>query len=635
MKKYETLLLLILWSIFFLACNDGRTSSGEQAKRSSNLDSLFAICRQAESLPMDSIEKYTRLAFELAQAEGSDLDIVQGGFYRLGYFVTSSQIDSAVALCEHLESLPRLKDDPNFAQNKIAVIKASILHITGKSQEALDWAFQIMPQLEASKDSSSLYRLYNNVGVINVELNRKEEAIRWYRKIALSPSKRFFEPRMIAALNIADASVSLDQLDSATKYANIALEMSLSSNNLLVNANAKNILGKVYAIRKDYSKAEKMVAESALIREQIGDPFYVVADKIQLADIYARMGQYEKSKVFALEALDLVKKHQIENHDYILYSILINSHYGAAEYKEAADYGKKLIDILYDHSNSASPEAFAELEVKYETAKKEQKIQEQKFIIEKKNTTIIVTIIIIVAICLLTLVIFQYFRNKQKQKLQAVIIREQDEAAKAVINAEEQERSRMSQNLHDGVGQLLSGLKMNLEALEERLELKENEYILKNSIGLLNESITEIRDVSHQILPNNIIRMGLTNALKSLIGKIDQNKVQIDLRIEGMLKDIHPDIQLMVYRILQEGINNILKHAKAKKVEIAININEQFISAIIKDDGIGFETGSLKAEEGIGLSNISSRIRFLKGTYIIKSIINEGTTLQFDVPLKQ
>lgn len=635
MKKYKTSLLFILCSIFFFACNDNNASSGKTTRSSVAIDSLFAICRQAESLPMDSLEKYTRLAYELVQKEGTDLDIVQGGFYRLGYFVTFSHIDSAVALCKYLETLPRLEEDPNFAQNKIAVIKASILHITGKSQEALDWAFQVMPQLEASKDSSSLYRLYNNVGVINVELNRKEEAIKWYRKIALSPSKRFFEPRMIAALNIADAYVPLHQLDSATKYANIALEMSGSSNNLLVNANAKNILGKVYAIKKDYGKAEKMVAESALIREQIGDPYYIIADKVQLSDIYNRMKQFDKSRTLALEALELAQEHKIENQDQILYTTLINSYYDAADYKEAADHAKKLIAILYDNSKSASPEAFAELEVKYETAKKEQKIQEQKFIIEKKNTTIIVTMIIIILICLIAVVIFQYVRNNQKQKLQAVIIKEQDEAAKAVINAEEQERSRMSQNLHDGVGQLLSGLKMNLEALGERLELKENEYILKNSISLLNESITEIRDVSHQILPNNIIRMGLINALKSLIGKIDQNKIQIDLQIAGILNDIHPDIQLMVYRILQEGINNILKHAKAKKIEISISINEQFISAIIKDDGIGFETKGLKAEEGIGLSNISSRIRFLKGTYIIKSIINEGTTLQFDVPLKQ
>ncbi len=438
---------------------------------------------------------------------------------------------------------------------------------------------------------------------------------------------------MTAALNIADAYVSVGGLDSATKYATIALDLAKETKYLVIHANALNTLGKIYTSKNQLAQAEDMVIQSMAIRKKIGNPYYVVADQVQLSDIYFRMGKFEKSKSNALTALQLAQENKIETQDYAIYTTLFNSFYGNGEYKSAADYGRQIIDILYANSNKMSAEAFAELEVKYETAKKEQQIQEQQFEIEKKNTTIMVTVIVIILICLLGFIIFQFLRYQQKQKLQAIIIKEQDDAARAVISAEEHERSRMSQTLHDGVGQLLSGLKMNLGALEERVNFKEHQSIFQKSIALLDESIAETRSVSHQILPNNIIRMGLGNALKSLIEKIDQDKVEISLSVDGMQKDILPDTQLMVYRIIQESVHNAMKHANAQNIDIAIHVKEQILSAQVSDNGIGFDSEILKKESGIGLGNIATRIRFLKGTYSIKSKINQGTTLAFEVPL--
>ena len=259
----------------------------------------------------------------------------------------------------------------------------------------------------------------------------------------------------------------------------------------------------------------------------------------------------------------------------------------------------------------------------------------QKSELQKKNILLVAALVFLLAAILATWLFINRFRLKQKAKLQAKIIEQQDLAAKAVINAEENERQRMSATLHDGLGQILSVIKMNMQSMQTSLNKDTRaEGIYNNTMSLMDDSIKEMRSVSHQIMmPNNMMRVGLANALKNLVEKIDSNKLKIHLNIEGVHNNIDQNIQLMMYRIFQESINNVIKHAQATLLDISVMQVNGVLHATIEDNGVGFSPEKLSDAKGIGLENIKTRLRFLKGEMDIDSSPGKGTLLAIHVPV--
>jgi signal transduction histidine kinase len=259
----------------------------------------------------------------------------------------------------------------------------------------------------------------------------------------------------------------------------------------------------------------------------------------------------------------------------------------------------------------------------------------QKTSIQKRNILLAASLLLLIAVIAFGYLFYNRFKLKQESKLQAEIIQQQDLAAKAVINAEENERQRMSSTLHDGLGQLLSVVKMNFSALETELNNQQKtKELYDKTLVLIDKSIQEMRSVSHQMtVSNKLMRLGLGIALKSLVEQIDSRLIRVQLNIEGLGADIDQNIQLVMYRIFQESINNVIKHAKASHLDISISQEDQILHATIEDNGVGFDPAKLAAGKGIGLENIQTRINFLKGELDIDSQPGKGTLIAIHVPL--
>jgi Signal transduction histidine kinase len=157
------------------------------------------------------------------------------------------------------------------------------------------------------------------------------------------------------------------------------------------------------------------------------------------------------------------------------------------------------------------------------------------------------------------------------------------------MNAEDNERKRMATHLHDGIGQLLSAANMNVEVLDEVRENDESySKILGKTKEILDEAIADVRSLSHQIMPNMLIKNSLSNALRELIEKSNSPKLNINLKMEGLDDAIDQNIQVVLYRTIQECINNTIKHAEASHINIEIIQDMQKISTEISDNGKGF-----------------------------------------------
>jgi signal transduction histidine kinase len=207
----------------------------------------------------------------------------------------------------------------------------------------------------------------------------------------------------------------------------------------------------------------------------------------------------------------------------------------------------------------------------------------------------------------------------------------QQQRTEAILEAEDRERVRIARDLHDGIGQMLAAARM---ALGNFLVKKkdENKHI-QNSLDLLEDSIKEIREISHNMMPGALTKLGLSTALKQFVNKINALGVlQIELQIIGVKERLSEKIETMLYRVVQEILSNVIRHAEATKVSIELVKHENELVLIVVDNGKGFDSEEVK-NHGIGIKNVATRVEYLNGSVNFDSAIGRGTSVIVEIPL--
>ncbi|HYK76528.1 MAG TPA: sensor histidine kinase, partial [Daejeonella sp.] len=228
--------------------------------------------------------------------------------------------------------------------------------------------------------------------------------------------------------------------------------------------------------------------------------------------------------------------------------------------------------------------------------------------------------------------------NRRKIKAQALlretIHQQQNLAALGILDAEERERRRIASELHDGVGQTLSCALMNFNNLFSDLSLNHAYAVqAERAVSLLSESYDEMRSISHQMIPHSLMKAGLASAVREFLQKIDQKNIRVQLEVNGLDNRLNEQVETALYRITQEAVNNVIKHARASRLAIQLIKDEEGISLSIEDNGQGFDKSKLAHMDGIGLKNIYSRIGLLKGTVDLESAPGKGTLLMIHLPV--
>lgn len=249
---------------------------------------------------------------------------------------------------------------------------------------------------------------------------------------------------------------------------------------------------------------------------------------------------------------------------------------------------------------------------------------------------IIGTIIVVLLIVFLFLFVIIYQRKmianqEEKRKMQTD---KQQELLRAILATQESERKRLAEDLHDSVGQVLSAIKLNLHRLENFCTQDEKvSNLLSNTRNLVDESIQEIRSIIQNVRPPLLTDFGLQEALKDLCYKIQQNTgIEVNCKNDTGNERFSAEIEITLYRIIQELFGNTIKHAEAKNVQIYFHLEDGLIYLRYTDDGKGFD---LKEEKnGSGLKNMESRASFIHGKINYQSAINKGIEVKISVPVK-
>ncbi len=299
-------------------------------------------------------------------------------------------------------------------------------------------------------------------------------------------------------------------------------------------------------------------------------------------------------------------------------------------YKEAYNLMADAASLADTVNTIATRENIQHLNVRYENEKKVALINKQKNEIREKNFLLFGSIFSLAMFGLLAWFIIKNIRNKSRAALKEQQLIAKINASKSIFNAEENERLRIAKDLHDGIGQLLSAMKLNLQTLDDKQ--LENPTIVK-VLDIVDDCASEARQIAHNIMPHHLIEKGLSFALKDLVEKVNNPKLEVKMDIIGLEHRLDAELEIPIYRIIQESINNIIRHSKATSVYISLEKDSDNITCSIEDNGIGFDTNNT-SKKGIGLENMESRILYLNGTLEIHSQINKGTLLTFNLPQK-
>jgi signal transduction histidine kinase len=205
-----------------------------------------------------------------------------------------------------------------------------------------------------------------------------------------------------------------------------------------------------------------------------------------------------------------------------------------------------------------------------------------------------------------------------------------------MVATQEEERKRISQDLHDDIGTKLSALKLFLSALREKAFYAEHETIktlAENADLLLKETIHDVRQLLLNLSPSVLEEFGYITAVEGLVHKINETKIiHFDLVVFGLQHRLPKDYELALYRITKELINNVIKHAAANRVSLQIGVRNGLLILMIEDDGVGFDSHSRM--DGYGLNNLNSRTKLLKGTMTIDSKKGKGTSVLIEIPFQ-
>ena len=390
-------------------------------------------------------------------------------------------------------------------------------------------------------------------------------------------------------------------------------------------------LGKVYKEKGNLLQALKysVAAVDSSIRNST-NVYEKAAYFINAGDVYKDLKQYDRAIDYLRFGFSLSKniQHRENIRDAANY---LSQTYALQNNADSAFFYYKLFVTLKDSIvNNETKLKINAIQSQYDIAKKDKEISRQN---QLRN-------VLIGSFTLLLIFLSFLYRHKQltqKNNYQHQLSLQQNDLFNAIAGAQDQERKRIAQDIHDSLGSLLSAAKLKLSALnDDELHLnQEQQQDFKFTLQLLDEASSELRNISQNIMPVALSKLGLVAALKNLTGIISSHSgLKINFTTHDFNERLNEQMEMSIYRIVLELINNVVKHAKAKRATIQLIRYPQYFNLLVEDNGQGFDySNAVLNKKGLGLGNILSRVNFLKGKIHVDATLNRGTTVIIEIPM--
>jgi two-component system NarL family sensor kinase len=383
-----------------------------------------------------------------------------------------------------------------------------------------------------------------------------------------------------------------------------------------------NDLAEIATNENKLQQALNYIDQSTAIREKIGDAQGVAINYINKGENYFKFGQYQNAALWMEKCLERSLAIGFTDLSRHTYDYLAKTYKAMGDYKKAYDWQERAIVFKDSLFNADRTRVIQEMQTKYETEKKEQQISLLNSENELKQATIERNYFLIAGLIAMVLLIslgFYLWRYRDQQKQNAVLqeqkVRLREAQVNAVIDSQEKERRRFASDLHDGMGQLISALQLNINAIRQQKEIEKRDILFENSEHILTDIHGEIRNIAFNLMPPVLIKEGLISGLHELIRRINKaGTVKVSLSQHDMPSRFNEVGEISLYRIIQELLGNIVKHSQAARVTLDFTGFDDEVVLTLEDDGIGYSLEKFQNNEGNGWRNISSRLNLIKAT---------------------
>jgi two-component system, NarL family, sensor kinase len=545
--------------------------------------------------------------------------------------IYAEKYDSAMLVLEEQKDLAKKGNIP--LEEVKAMKRLGVCHEYKNDYEmAIKLLYKALELAEKVKNPQEMASIHINIGIVYFDLKKADEAIQYYTK-ALAIAKNAADTiLMIKALNnIGNAYMTLkSDFKNSALYFEQTVALSEKINYPTSLQVGLTNLTQIYMATNDLDKATSTARKILKI-----DPDGEFAH-YNMAGIFKMEGQLDSAMYHFHKAL--AARQSEPELKTILFKEIADLYAEKKEYQKALEYYRSYASLKDSLHTQQSEKNIMEIKNKYEAEKKDLTIKELSIESKSRRDFIISLCLIIV---LLTAIGFYINLNTRKKKLIAekdlkiknhmISDLEKDKiiiASTSALKGEETERSRVARDLHDGLGGLLSGLKLNLHSMKNHVILDEaTQDIFNNALKLLDNSVAELHLVANNMMPETLLRLGLNNALLSFINNLkNDGGQQVDYQFFGESLRFEPNFELAVYRVIQEMINNALKHSGASRIIVQLIIEESRLCATINDNGKGFDT-SLSNCKGNGLNNMKARVSAFNGRFDIVSSPEDGSEI--------
>lgn len=470
----------------------------------------------------------------------------------------------------------------------------------------------------------------------------------WYQKEYTKSLEYYFKAlRIKSALKdsigvwylLFDIGTSYSELGQsylALEYEKQALKLAIQTTNRKQAIGYTYIgIGEIYCKQNDFEKAKENYLKGVSIYEEVGDKIDLPDAYYELGRVYEKTNEPEKAIACFEKQLELAKQENLKENIQLAYSEMSAIYEKKEDYKKAFRYyklGSTIRDSVFNFSTSKQ---ISDMQSEYDMEIKKNEIE----LLEKNNQVnklaIVILLIGIISILTMWWGIYQRNKFKHKEAMQTERLQHQKEQLNAILETQEIERKRIAKDLHDSVGQSLAGLKLGWKSIYNEIQQINPALVEKLNVTtkVLDDTANEIRLISHQMMPRTLHSEGLIPAIEDMLTSTFRST---DIMVEFFHLDenerYNEQIEINLYRICQEMINNIVKHSNARSVTISFHKNKTGIVLVIDDDGKGFNFEE-KASKGHGLLNIQTRIEAIKGSIRYEKGVESGVSTIILVPL--
>jgi two-component system, NarL family, sensor kinase len=549
------------------------------------------------------------------------------------YSSRNGNLDSAITF------LNAAKDYAIQSETHRALVRiyASLGHAfisSGKPERGLENMYAGLKVLQQHPEKEMEMKLRTNVAWAYLELKQYRNCIKsGLANLKVMEGTEYEWIALYTYNNVAVSYGALGMVDSAKFFIDKGIKAAQATNDIQSLANGYFILGTIYSNAGRYSEAIEQYLKARPYREKVGNPLFIVSDLYTISDLYYKTKDYKKGVASAAEALALADKYKLTMKFEGTYESLAKNYEGMGDFRNASKYFKLWAAAKDSVYKNSSANAIAEMQTKFETEKKEQQLVIQTSELLRKEAELQITYITIAGMLIIfifaALILFLLRSRIQKKRLALM----KEAQIRATIESQENERRRFAQDLHDGMGQLISALRLTIHSFDSAGGQSAVSHFSKAET-LLNDMHQEIRSIAFNLMPQTLVKNGVIPALKEVINRLSSSDIQINISSFEFPERLDHLKEIALYRIMQEWLNNIIKYSNAKNIDIQFVGHANELTVVIEDDGDGFDQRLLSESEGHGWKNIQSRVSFLQATLDLDTQYGrKGTSLTINIPL--